>query len=174
MLNSIQNVFIIKCICKGVDYCYWTSYFQPSKDGNETRLFMQPLFFSYQFELVVTDGRTREIKHPMAVLRNWRGGASDHKNIKPPWSQSINIFSIVISYRERSSQICTQSKQLLKESLKNIQSCRLERDSRIHINLCDTGKAVSSQLRGGLWVRNIILTWWRFELTNMINCRRTF
>ena len=84
MLNSIQNVFIIKCICKGVDYCYWTSYFQPSKDGNETRLFMQPLFFSYQFELVVTEGRTREIKHPMAVLRNWRGGASDHKNIKPP------------------------------------------------------------------------------------------
>ena len=34
-LSSIQNVFIIKCICKRVDY-------QPSKDGHETRLFMQP------------------------------------------------------------------------------------------------------------------------------------
>ena len=55
-------------------------------------MFMQPLFFSYQFELVVTEGRTREIKHLMAVLWNWWGGASDQKNIKPPWSQSINIF----------------------------------------------------------------------------------
>ena len=123
MLNFIQNVFIIKCICKRVDYCYWKSYFQPSKDGHETRSFMQPLFFSYQFELVVTEGCTREIKHLMAVLRNWWGGASDHKNIKPPWSQSINIFlTVIISYRERSSQLCTQYKQLLQESLKSIQS----------------------------------------------------
>ena len=123
MLNFIQNVFIIKCICKRVDYCYWKSYFQPSKDGHETRSFMQPLFFSYQFELVVTEGCTREIKHLMAVLRNWWGGASDHKNIKPPWSQSINIFlTVIISYRERSSKLCSQYKQLLQESLKSIQS----------------------------------------------------
>ena len=34
-------------------------------------MFMQSLFFSYQFELVVTEDRTREIKHLMAVLWNW-------------------------------------------------------------------------------------------------------
>ena len=68
-------------------------------------MFMQSLFFSYQFELVVTEGRTREIKHLIAVLWNWWGGASDQKNIKPPWSQSINIFSIVIKDKDRRSYV---------------------------------------------------------------------